>query len=58
MYVCMYVRNRFTPSLRTSSARATHDAITMEVEDSEDAGRRLCQNDSRCTETVNCSTKG
>ena len=39
MYVCMYVHNGFTieiygfmHSLRTSLARATHDAIVMEVE--------------------------
>ena len=42
----------FTHSLRTSLARAAHDAIAMEleieVEDSED--RRQCQNKSRCME--------
>ena len=57
MYVCIYVRNGFTieiygftRSLRTSLARAAHDAIAMdiEVEDSEDRRRR--QNESRCME--------
>ena len=40
----------FTRSLRTSLARAAHDAIAMdiEVEDSEDRRRR--QNESRCME--------
>ena len=53
MYVCMYVHNGFaieiygfTHSLHTSSARAAHDAITMEVEDLEDAARGLWQNES------------
>ena len=57
MYVCVSVRNgftieicRFTHSLRTSSARAAHDTIAMEikVKDSEDTRRR--QNESRCME--------
>ena len=48
----MYVRNGFTikiygftHSLRTSLARAAHDAIAMEVENSED--RRRHQNESK-----------
>ena len=48
MYVCMYVRNEFAieiygfmHSLHTSSARAVHDVIMMEVEDSEDTARGL-----------------
>ena len=44
MYVCMYTY-RFTRSLRTFLARASHDAIAMEIEDSEN--RRQCQNESR-----------
>ena len=49
---CMSVHNRFTieicgfmHSLRTFVAHATHDAIRMEVENSED--RKWCQNKSR-----------
>ena len=52
MYVCMYVCNGFTieiygfmHSLRTFLARASHDAIVMEIEDSEN--RRRHQNESR-----------
>ena len=48
----MYVCNRFTieicgftRSLHTILAHAAHDAIAMEVEDSED--RKQCQNESR-----------
>ena len=57
LYVYMSVRYGstieiygFTRSLRTSLARAAHDAIAMdiEVEDSEDRRRR--QNESRCME--------
>ena len=57
VFVCMSVRYGstieiygFTRSLRTSLARAAHDAIAMdiEVEDSEDRRRR--QNESRCME--------
>ena len=54
MYVCMSVRNGFTieiygfmHSLHTSLARATHDAIAIEIEVKD---RRRHQNESRCME--------
>ena len=50
----MYVCNRFTievygitHGLRTSLARATHDAIVMEVEIENSEDRRRHQNESR-----------
>ena len=63
MYVCMYVYYKFmieiygfTHSLRTSLARAAHDVIAVEVEDSR------IEDDARTSpeiwKTVNCSTKG
>ena len=61
MYVYMYVRNReiyrFTHSLRTTLARAAHDAIVMEdgVENLED--RRRHQNESRCMQDGYLLTK-
>ena len=58
----MSVRYRFTievygfmHSLRTAQD-AMRDGVEIEVEDSEDRRRR--QNESRCMEEVNCSTKG
>ena len=42
MYVCMSVTG-----LRTSLARATHDAIAMEVEVENSEERRRRQNESR-----------
>ena len=44
MYVCIHTY-KLTCSLRTFLVRASHDAIAMEIEDSEN--RRQCQNESR-----------
>ena len=48
----------FTHSLRTSLARAAHDAIVMEIKVKDSENRRRRQNESRCKKTVDCSTKG
>ena len=62
MYVCMYVcmsvtglRLKYT-GLRIAYIPLRHVPLMM-IEDSEDTGRGLRQNESSCVEMVNCSTK-
>ena len=62
MYVCMYVclsvtglRLKYT-GLHIVYVPLRHVPLMM-IEDSEDTGRGLHQNESSCMETVNCSTK-